>query len=155
MTGDAAAVWVDNRIQAAVFDLSDPEVRSVSIPATARAGLPVSFAASASDAWSALTSVSWNFGDGSGAAGASVAHSFKKPGQFDITVTATDPLGHATRTSSRLAITPALALSNRVIRVKGGKARLRLVCPGIAECRGGARLARRGKVKKLVESTRD
>jgi len=148
-TGDAAAVWIGNRIQAGVFDVTDPELRSISITATARAGRPVAFAASPFDAWSALTSVSWSFGDGSGAAGASAAHTFKESGQFDITITATDPAGHSTKASATLAVTPALAISRRVIRVKGGMAQLQLDCPGIAECHGGARLVQ-GRTKKLL-----
>lgn len=148
-TGDAAAVWIGNRIQAAVFDVSDPELRSISIPATARAGRPVALAVSPFDAWSAHSSVGWGFGDGSSAAGASVTHSFNKPGQFVITVNATDPAGHSTKTSATLAVARALAISNRIVRVKGGKARLRLACPGTAECRGAARLVL-GITRKLL-----
>jgi hypothetical protein len=148
-TGDAAAVWMGNHVQAAVFDVTDPQLRSISMPATARAGLPVALAADPFDAWSALTSVSWSFGDGAGAAGASVAHAFNKPGQFDVTVTAIDLAGHSTQSSRTLVVTPALAISNHIVRVKGGKARLLLACPGTAECHGDARLVL-GKPKKLL-----
>lgn len=148
-TGDAAAVWIGDRIQAAVFDVSDPQLRSISLPATARAGLPVAIAADPFDAWSALTSVIWSFGDGAGAAGSSVAHAFNRPGQFDVTVTATDPAGHSVRSSRTLVVTPALAVAHRGVRVKGGMARLLLTCPGIAECHGAARLVLQ-KTKKLL-----
>jgi hypothetical protein len=146
--GNAAAVWRGETVQAAVFDVTRPELRSVSIPAVARAGRPVAFAASPFDAWSLVNQVSWTFGDGSTATGASAAHAFKETGRFQVTVTATDAAGHSTTASGEIEITPALAVSARLVRVRRGRARLELHCPGVAVCEGNASLMRRVAKRK-------
>lgn len=151
--GNAAAVWKastksDWTTQAAVFDATKPELGSVSMPSLGRAGRPISFAASPFDAWSPLSSVTWTFGDGSTAAGPSAVHSFKQAGQFPITVTATDAAGHSTTASGLIDVTPALAISNRLVKVSQGRARLELRCPGTAICQGSAKLTRRMASKK-------
>jgi hypothetical protein len=147
-TGSAAAVWraaEPQTTQAAVFDVTNPELNSLSIPSTVRAGRPISFAASPFDAWSPVDSVSWAFGDTSTAMGPSVIHSFQSAGQFHITVTATDAAGYSMTKAATVDVTPALAIANRVVAVRNGRARLRLNCPGTAICHGSARLTRGGR----------
>jgi PKD domain len=149
--GNAAAVWRaadPPTMQAALFDVTKPELSSVSIPSSARAGRPISFAASPFDAWSPTEAVNWSFGDSSTAAGPSVVHSFQEAGQFHVTVTATDAAGHSTTASAMVDVTPALATSDPVISVRNGRAHLRLHCPGTAVCHGSARLASLVRVRR-------
>jgi hypothetical protein len=143
--GNAAAVWKAYdplTMQAALFDVTTPELRSVSIPPLARAGRPVSFTVSPFDAWSAIGPVSWDFGDAATAAGSSVLHSFKEAGQFRVAVTTTDLAGHSTAASATVSVSPALAVSDRLVPVRSRRAHLKLYCPGTAVCHGSARLAR-------------
>ena len=146
--GNVATVWraaikSDWTTQARVFDATSPVLNSVSIPPLGRAGRPIAFSAAPFDAWSPTNWVRWAFGDGSTAGGSSAVHSFEEAGRFQVTVTATDAAGHSTVASGLIKVTPALAVSSRVVSVKNDKARLSLHCPGTADCRGGARLTRR------------
>lgn len=149
--GNAAAVWrgAEPRVvKAALFDVTAPELRSPSIPAQVRAGQPVRMGASPFDAWSPVDPVNWSFGDGSTASGSSVVHSFLEPGNFDVAVTATDAAGFSATASAAVNVMPALAVAGRIVRVRNGKARLTLHCPGAAVCRGGVTLSRRVKSRK-------
>ena len=149
--GNAAAVWrgAEPRVvQAAVFDVTGPELKSFSIPSQVRAGQPIRIGVSPFDAWSTVDPVNWSFGDGSTAVGASVVHSFLEPGRFNVAVTATDSAGFSAAASAAVDVTPALADADRVVRVRNGKARLTLRCAGTAFCRGGVTLSRRVKSRK-------
>ena len=65
------------------------------------AGTPVAYSVAAVDAWSAVTSTSWSFGDGATASGASVSHTYAGAGTYAVSVTVTDAVGNArTRTGS-------------------------------------------------------
>jgi PKD repeat protein len=66
-----------------------PVVVSVSVPGGAE-GQTLTFAASATDVAGDPLSYSWNFGDGTGAAGASVTHSYADDGSYTVTVTVND-----------------------------------------------------------------
>lgn len=150
-TGNAAAVWRAAEswtTQGAFFDVTRPELGSLSIPSQARAGRPISFGASPFDAWSSFDPVSWSFGDGSIASGPSVVHSFQGAGKFNVTVTVTDAAGLSTTASGTVDVTPALAVADGVARVRNGKARVKLHCPGTAICRGGVALTRQVKSRK-------
>jgi hypothetical protein len=143
--GNAAAVWraaTPLTMQAATFDVTKPELSSVSVPSVSRAGRPMSFAASPFDAWSPINPVTWDFGDASSAIGPSVVHSFQEAGQFHVAVMATDAAGNSTTASALVNVTPALATSDRVVTVRNGKARLTLHCLGTAVCHGSASLTR-------------
>lgn len=151
--GNAAAVWKASTkpgwtTQAAVFDATKPILDPVSIPPLGRAGRPISFAASPFDAWSPLNPLTWTFGDGSIATGPSAVHSFARAGRFQVTVTATDAAGHSTTASGLIDVTPALAISNRLVKVRKGRARLGLHCPGTAVCHGSAKLTRQMRSRK-------
>jgi PKD domain len=144
--GNAAVAWrssASGAFQAAPFDTTAPELRSVSIPQTSRAGRALSFTAAPFDAWSAVTPSSWTFGDGASATGSAVAHFFAQAGRYRVAITATDTAGHPTSASGLVDVTPALAVSVRVVTVKGGKVRLKLHCFGSAVCHGGAILTRK------------
>lgn len=150
-TGNAAVVWraaEPRTTQAAMFDVTKPELRSVSIPSTVRAGRPISFAAFPFDAWSPVNSVSWAFGDAFTATGPDVVHSFQSAGKFHVTVTATDAAGYPATRAETVNVTPALANANRLAMVRNGKAFLKLHCPGTAICHGTVGLTRKVKWKR-------
>ena len=100
--GNAAVVWqrfngAHYVVQAAGYDAAGPQLRSASIPASGTAGLPLSFSVSPLDVWSAVASTGWVFGDGLGASGASVSHTYAAPGTYAVSVTSADTLANATR----------------------------------------------------------
>lgn len=88
-------------------------------PATASAGVALSFAAGATDppgntasvAWNGSTfsippgiqSLTWNWGDGSPVtSGAAAVHTYTAPGVYDVTLTALDDLGFAATASHQI-----------------------------------------------------
>ncbi len=98
--GDGVAVWPDfdtpsESIRIAGFDSAGPRLSAVTIPGTAAPGAAVSFSATASDTWSTVGSITWDFGDGSGTAtGSPVTHTYPVLGSYTVTATATDALGN-------------------------------------------------------------
>ncbi|HYR28759.1 MAG TPA: PKD domain-containing protein, partial [Thermoanaerobaculia bacterium] len=70
-----------------------PVLSDVSIPSTAQAGQPVSFSAGASDLNHDPVTATWTFGDGWTATGWALTHTYAAPGEYIVTVTASD--GHA------------------------------------------------------------
>ena len=100
--GDIVAVWPnysfdsDNGLLSArAFDVEGPLVNALSIPASGKAGTPVAFSVTAVDAWSAVASTVWSFGDGTTASGASVSHTYASAGSYAVSVTVTDAVGNA------------------------------------------------------------
>jgi PKD repeat protein len=91
-----------------IFDASPPVLAAPSGPATAVAGTAATFSASAGDA-SGPPSLSWTFGDGATATGASVSHAWSAPGTYTIGVTATDTVGQRSATSAQIVVSPAPA----------------------------------------------
>ena len=135
--GDAVAAWESGAtIEAAGFDGAGPELRSASIPSNASAGTPIPLSVAAVDVWSGVT-VAWTFGDGHGATGASVSHTYRDPGKFSIALTATDGSGNST--SMRKTITVGVVHFRRNALVRNGRAALILTCPS-APCTGLAEL---------------
>lgn len=134
--GNAAVVWNRsngaNRIaQAAGYDAAPPQIRGLSIPATGTVGIPVSFAAQPFDVWP-IASTAFDFGDGAGAAGTAVAHTYSSPGVFTVTATAVDSAGTPATASGTIAIAPSNAF--RLGRLKrnrrAGTATLSVQVPG-------------------------
>ena len=95
-------------------------------------GQPASFAWPAIDAWSAVTSVAWTFGDGASGSGSSVTKTYGAPGTYPVSVTATDAVGNATTRTGSVVVTaspvvvvvpkPVLTgvkLTKKTIHVKG------------------------------------
>jgi hypothetical protein len=111
--GNALAVWplddpnlpenADTVAQFAPLDSSAPDLTSVSVPASGFTGAQTSFSASAFDVWSAA-SISWSFGDGSSANGASVSHAYGAPGSYTVSVKAVDAAGNERTTTRTLQI---------------------------------------------------
>lgn len=112
--GNAVALWARSFgrefiLRARGYDASGPRLSSVRIPARGKVGSRLQFAASARDVWSSVASVYWTFGDGHSARGRRLAHSFRRPGRFRVTVTATDALGHPTSLARTVRISRAKA----------------------------------------------
>jgi hypothetical protein len=93
--GSAIVAWpAADGARAAVLDAGAPVLGPVTAPATATAGVPADFAASATDRWSGV-GLGWAFGDGASATGGAVSHAFGAAGTPVVTVTASDAAGNA------------------------------------------------------------
>jgi hypothetical protein len=106
--GDAVAVWpVAGTVQAAAADGAPPVLGELTLPAAATAGQPASFATTAVDAWSGMPGGPlWSFGDGVGAAGATVMHAYDAPGLYPVTLVGIDAFGNVSRVSRELTVGP-------------------------------------------------
>jgi len=112
--GRALVAWVgadhtqtrNQRVFLSERDATAPEIGTLVVPATATAGATVALAAAATDALSPVT-LTWDFGDGSGATGDSVNHVFGAPGTFTVTLTARDGAGNASTRSATIVVTAA------------------------------------------------
>ena len=82
--GQPVVAWLANATpdlaQLRALDTQGPLSAGLSIPAAATVGQPASFAWPAIDAWSAVTSVAWTFGDGASGSGSSVTKTYGAPG---------------------------------------------------------------------------
>ncbi len=110
--GDAAALWwelgTEYEVRGRVLDGAGPSLAAPTIPATGKTATSMSFGASATDAWSAVTSYTWDFGDGGAGSGALASHTYVAPGTYQVKVTATDAVGNSTtRSATTLVTTPA------------------------------------------------
>ena len=85
-------------------DTTPPSLSNINVPANASTGQPVTLSATATDDLSTPT-VTWDFGDGSQAQGASVTHVFGSAGAATVTVTATDSVGNTTSQTRAIAVT--------------------------------------------------
>jgi hypothetical protein len=131
--------------QASTYDVAPPELRDVSVPATGTVGVPVSFAATPFDRWSAVTAPEWTTGDGATRTGASITHTYSAPGTYTVELKTSDAAGNATSTSRPITIgQPAAAVPPPVLsglRVSpsafraGRKARIRFTLDRAAKVR--------------------
>ena len=83
-----------------------PQVNPTASVTTGAPPLPVDFVANATDPDGDALNVSWDFGDGQTAAGASVTHAYMNPGQYTATVTATDPAGAVASATVTIVVDP-------------------------------------------------
>ena len=112
--------------QVAGYDAGPPEMRGLSIPATGTVGVPVTFSASPFDVWP-IASTSFNFGDGTGARGTSVSHTYSAPGVYPVTATAVDAAGTPVSASGDdrdLALLRRSRIGKRKLNTKKGTATL-------------------------------
>ena len=109
--GQPVVAWLANATpdlaQLRALDTQGPLSAGLSIPAAATVGQPASFAWPAIDAWSAVTSVAWTFGDGASGSGSSVTKTYGAPGTYPVSVTATDAVGNATTLTGSVVVTPS------------------------------------------------
>jgi hypothetical protein len=116
--GNVVAVWEvqqdfgNTMVQAAGYDAAGPALNDLSIPPSGVVGRPVPFSASPLDVWSALGNTDWLFGDGVGASGTSVTHTYSAPGIYAVVLTGADVLGNTTSASGTITIRSALPTSS-------------------------------------------
>jgi hypothetical protein len=142
--GDGAGIWTRVSgshpiVQALGFDNSPPRFGSLSIPAAATIGKPVSFSASAFDVWSPIASIRWSFGDDASATGPTASNAYARPGTYRASVVVADALGRSTEASATVTVYPE-ARAGRNVLVKGRRAKLRVHCTSPAGCEGTAKL---------------
>jgi hypothetical protein len=115
--GNGTVVWESAKgfepqdirtVQAAGYDARPPQMRGLSIPATGTVGVPVSFSASPFDVWP-IASTSFTFGDGAGAPGTSVTHTYSAPGTYQVIATAVDAGGAPASAGGAISISPSYA----------------------------------------------
>jgi len=104
-TDPGAGTAIRSQVEVAGLDAAPPQLSGVVMPGGGTAGQPVSMAASAFDRWSS-SSISWSFGDGTGANGDSVAHAYGAQGTYTVTVTATDAVGNAASAQRMIQVGP-------------------------------------------------
>jgi hypothetical protein len=112
--GNAVAAWqrsngTNTIVQAAGFDLAGPQLRALQVPGGGTAGSPLGFSVQPLDVWSPVASTSWTFGDGGGAEGASVSHTYAAPGTYNVHLTSTDSLGNPDTATAQIKVSPASA----------------------------------------------
>ncbi len=98
VTGSSGRTAVSPPTAITVVDAGGPVPPSASIAADLTSGpapLTVNFDATGSSAAgdASLTDFAWNFGDGNGASGSNVDHTFTDPGTFSVELTVTDSEG--------------------------------------------------------------
>lgn len=154
-------------MQVVGYDGAGPQLRAPLFPGAAPAGRRLRFAVEPVDVRSAVHSVAWDFGDGSGASGSSVAHAYAEPGLYRAQVTATDTLGNESTTTGAVRVLPrptpappsppptppprraasawAIPVSTVVTVTRHGVAPVRVRCRarGVARCRGRLAIIRR------------
>jgi hypothetical protein len=84
-----------------------PRIVSISAPAGADAGTPLTFDSAVSDADGDHVQVRWDFGDGTGADTSSATHTYAALGSYQATLTATDEAGLTDRRTFTVMITAA------------------------------------------------
>ncbi|HEV2814621.1 MAG TPA: PKD domain-containing protein, partial [Solirubrobacteraceae bacterium] len=82
-----------NSMRSAAYDGAPPVIRDVSAPERGTAGSVLAFGASVVDVWSPVSTIAWDFGDGTTATGARVEHAYGAPGRYGVIVRATDARG--------------------------------------------------------------
>jgi len=108
LAGDAIALWGteegdDFVAQATGYDFVAPRLDNLLIPSTGKAGEPVGFAVSPFDVFP-LGTTSWSFGDGGGASGDAVSHTYAGPGAYPVTVSVVDGGGNTSTRTTAIAI---------------------------------------------------
>jgi PKD domain len=117
--GDAGVTWTSGfASEWAARDVSGPSLGGLSIPATASVGQPVSFAVSPLDAFSALGSNSWSFGDGTSGIGASVTHVYTHAGKFTVGLTSMDALANPSSASGTITVAAAGSSTPKLTAVR-------------------------------------
>lgn len=108
--GDSVVVWTELRpdrwyggVGSATLDAAAPRLATLRVPASGRVGKKVAFSASFRDI--SATSIQWRFGDGRSAKGTRVVHAYRRPGRYDVMVTATDAARREASSTRSIRIT--------------------------------------------------
>jgi PKD domain len=110
-SGDAVMAWTGpdgSNFDTGVtgYEVTPPQLGTVSAPGSGQAGTALSFAATGSSVWSPLTTT-WSWGDGGQMTGAEVKHTYAAAGTYKITVTVADQVGNDASTSRSVTISKA------------------------------------------------
>jgi PKD domain len=92
-----------------VDDAAGPALNGLAVPSSGTVGVPIDFAVTPLDAWSAISATHWSFGDGTTATDESVSHAYANPGTYTVATSSSDILGNTTSQSSNIVIAPAPA----------------------------------------------
>jgi hypothetical protein len=107
--GEAGASTFQPRF--AAYDVVGPTVRTFRRAGHAVAGHPATYQATAVDAWSAVTTYAWSFGDGSTATGPSATHTYAEPGRYTLRFRVTDAVGNVSTRVVRTKVVAAPAIT--------------------------------------------
>jgi chitodextrinase len=102
------------RIRARALDVAGPAVKRFHAPRRTVVGMRTAYSAKALDSWSEVRSYRWRFGDGDGARGRSVSHTFAEPGRYQVRLTITDAVGNKTVRSRTARVLPTPVTGARV-----------------------------------------
>jgi outer membrane protein OmpA-like peptidoglycan-associated protein len=110
--GDGVAVWTDpgglftGSVQGSGLDGAGPLLPDPFIPSTVTVNAIATFSVNASsDVWSPTNALPvWSFGDGSTADGYSVAHVYRSPGPYTVTVGQSDGVGNVTTKAGAISV---------------------------------------------------
>jgi PKD repeat protein len=110
--GNTTVIWsletgTTDVVQAAGYDAAGPILDGLSIPPSGVVGEPVPFSVSPLDAWSAVASSAWSFGDGQTGIGQTLTHTYTRSGTYPVSITSADVLGNPTTTTGSITIAPA------------------------------------------------
>ena len=123
---------------AAIYDATEPELRSVSIPTRGRAGRPISSRPLPSTPGPPLVRSAGARRSVRG--GNRIERRSLVPPRLGGTRSDSqrryDAAGNSTSSTNTIVVRPALAFANRLVWVRKGRARLNLRCPGTARCIG-------------------
>ena len=119
-SGDVLVLWGEVgpstfQPQYATYDVAGPVLRTFRRVGRAVAGHPVTYQASAVDAWSPVRTYSWSFGDGSTAAGPATTHTYAEPGRYTCRLRVTDAVGNTTVRTARTKVIAAPAITSFVL----------------------------------------
>ncbi len=91
-----------------ILDAAGPRVGGLQT-APVTAGQPAALSSTIEDRFSDIASVTWDFGDGTSATtpGGTTTHTWTKPGDTTVRITATDTVGNATTTQTTLNVAAA------------------------------------------------
>ena len=112
-SGNAVALYsrgVGNGLQLRMngYDAAGPRLTTFSIPPVTSAGAAVRFSVSGLDVWSGpLRTATWDFGDGAGANGLDVDHTYTSGGQRTVNLRAADDSGNTTTMSQTVTVAGA------------------------------------------------
>jgi heat shock protein HslJ/chitodextrinase len=95
-----------------VVEAPDEPVARINGPGQAEVGQTVTFDGSASTSGVAITAYNWDLGDGSGATGPSVSHTYNEPGSYTVVLVITDEQNRTNRANLSIQITPVVEAPN-------------------------------------------
>lgn len=108
LTGSSS---LDIQIYATV-EVPDEPVARINGPSQAEVGQSVTFDGSASTSGVAITAFNWDLGDGNGATGSSVTHTYNEPGSYTVVLAITDEQDRTSRANANIQIAAVVEPSN-------------------------------------------